>query len=137
MGATTTTSGEPVPRRESAAKATEDRGPPIQVEINYMHYKIGRRWIEAVLRKGRESIKSNYIEHPMVEGDSPPIQRTDKGRIYSRILTMDRGPRAKCMANKHLYLKYYTTLYLWMAYTVSTLYIIILHLPYGKRPVIC
>ena len=41
-GATTTISGEPAQRQESAAKAIEDRGPPTQVEIDYMHHKIGR-----------------------------------------------------------------------------------------------
>ena len=42
IGATTITSREPVPRQESAAKAIKDRGPLIQVEIDYMHRKIGR-----------------------------------------------------------------------------------------------
>ena len=41
-GATITVSGEPAPPRESAAKAIEDRGPPTQIEIDYMHRKIGR-----------------------------------------------------------------------------------------------
>ena len=58
----------------------------------------------------------------MVKGDSPPIQRTDEGRIYSRIPTMDGGPRPKCMASKHLYFKYHAILHLRMAHIVSTLY---------------
>ena len=29
--------------------------------------------MEAALGKGRESIKSNYVEYPIGEGDSPPI----------------------------------------------------------------
>ena len=49
---------------------------------------------------------------------------------------MDRDPRAKCIASKHLYAKYYTTLLLWMAYAVSTPYNTILQPPYKKRPVI-
>ena len=76
--------------------------------------------MEAALGKGRKSKKSNYMEHPIVEGDSPPIQRTDEGRIYSRIPTMDGGPRPKCMASKYLCPKYHAILYLRMAYTVST-----------------
>ena len=76
--------------------------------------------MEVVLGKGRESKKSNYVEHPMVEGDSPPIRRTDEGRIYSRIPTTDGGPRPKCMASKHLCPEYHATLLLRMAHTVST-----------------
>ena len=75
--------------------------------------------MEAALGKGRKSIKSNYVEHPMVKGDSPPIRRTDEGRIYGRIPTMDGGPRPKCMASEHLCPKYNATLYLRMAYTVN------------------
>ena len=78
--------------------------------------------MEAALGKGRESKKSNYMEHPMVKGDSPPIQRTDEGRIYSRIPTMDGGFRPKCIANKYLYPKYHAILHLRMAHTVSTPY---------------
>ena len=73
----------------------------------------------------------------MVNADSPPIQRTDKGRIHSRIPTTDGGPRPKCMASKYLYPKYYATLYLRMAYIVSTPYTTLLQLPYGKKLAIC
>ena len=38
-----------------------------------MHRKMGRYQVKATLEEGRESAKSNYIEHPIVEGDSPPI----------------------------------------------------------------
>ena len=62
------------------------------------------------------------MEHPIVKGDSPPIQRTDEGRIYSRISTTDGGLRPKCMASKYLYPKYHATLYLRIAYIVSTPY---------------
>ena len=72
----------------------------------------------------------------MVEGDSPPIQKTDEGRIHSRISTIDGGPRPKCMANKHPYPKYHATLYLQMAYIVSMPHITLLQLLYGKRPAI-
>ena len=40
------------------------------------------------------------------------------------------------MASKHLYPKYYTTLYLRIAYIVSTLRITLLQLLYGKGPAI-
>ena len=63
--------------------------------------------MEAALGKGRESIKSNYVEHPIGEGNSPPIRRIDKGRIYSCFPTINRGPRPKYVASKHLYPKYY------------------------------
>jgi hypothetical protein len=67
--------------------------------------------MEVVLGKGCESIKSNYIEHPMVKSDFSPIQKTDEGRIYSRIFTIDGGFRFKCVASKYLYPKYYAILY--------------------------
>ena len=38
-----------------------------------MYYKMGRHQIEITLEEGYKSAKSNYIEHPIVEGDSPPI----------------------------------------------------------------
>ena len=72
----------------------------------------------------------------MVEGDSPPIRRTDKGRIYGRIPTTDGGLRPKCMASKHLYFKYYATLLLRMAHTVNTLYTTRLLSLYGMGPAI-
>ena len=78
--------------------------------------------MEAALGKGHKSKKSNYIEHPIVKGDSPSIRRTDEGRIYSRISTTDGGPRPKCMASKYLCPKYHAILHLRMAYTVSTPY---------------
>ena len=78
--------------------------------------------MEAVLGKGRESTKSNYMEHPIGKGNSPPIQKTDEGKIYSRFPTIDGDSRPKCIASKHPYPKYYAILYLRMAYTVSTPY---------------
>ena len=89
------------------------------------------------LEEGRESAKSNYMEHPMVKGNSPPIQRTDEGRIYSYIFTLNGDPRAKCIASKYLYAKYYTILLLRMAYAVSMLCNTILQPLYGKRLAIC
>ena len=59
--------------------------------------------------------------------------RIDKGRIYSRFPTTDRGPKPKRIASKYLYPKYYAILYLRIAYIVSTLYTTLLYLPYGKR----
>ena len=78
------------------------------------------------LGKGRKSIKSNYIEYPIGKGDSPPIRRIDKGRIYSCFPTTDGGPRPKRIASEHLCPKYYAILYLRIAYTVSTLRTILL-----------
>ena len=72
-GATTTTSKEPALCQKSTAKVIEDRGPPIQVEIDYMHYKMGRQRIKAALEKGCKSIKRNYIKHPIGKGNFPPI----------------------------------------------------------------
>jgi hypothetical protein len=92
--------------------------------------------METTLGKGGEITGSNYVEHPIVNTDSPPLQRTDEGRIYGRLPTTDRGPRTKRIASKHLYPKYYTTLYVRMAYTVYTLYNTLLQLPHGKRPAI-
>ena len=77
------------------------------------------------------------MEHPIVKGNSPPIRRTDEGRIYGSVSTTDRDPRPKRMASKHLRPKYYTTLYLRMAHTVSTLRTTFLQLPYGKGLAIC
>ena len=68
--------------------------------------------MEAALGKGRESTKSNYVEHPIGEGDSPPIRRIDEGRIYGCFPTMDKGLRPKYIASEHLYPKYYAILYL-------------------------
>ena len=101
-----------------------------------MHHKMGRHQVKTTLEEGRESTKSNHIEYPIVKGDSPPIQRTDEGRIHSCISTSDGDLRAKRMASKHLYTKYYTTLLLRMAYAVSTPYNTILQLPHGKRSAI-
>ena len=88
------------------------------------------------MEEGRERAKSNYVEHPIGEADSPPIRRTDEGRIYSRISTTDRDPRAKRMASKHLCTKYYAILHLRIAYIVSALRNTLLQLPYRKRPAI-
>ena len=103
------------------------------MEIHYIYRKMGRYRVETTMEEGRERAKSNHVEHPMGEADSPPIRRTDEGRIYGRIPTTDGGPRPKCMASKHLYPKYYAILYLRIAYIVSTLYTTLLQLPYGKR----
>ena len=137
MGTTTTPNGEPARRRQSAPTALKVRGPPVQVEVHYMHHKMGRHQVKTTLEEGRESAKSNHIEHPIVKGDSPPIQRTDKGRIHSCIFTLDGDPRAKHIASKYLYAKYYTILLLRMAHAVSTLYNTILQPPHRKRPAIC
>ena len=68
--------------------------------------------METTLEEGYKSVKSSYIEHPIVKGDSPPIRRIDKGRIYSSVFTIDRDPRPKRIASKYLRPKYYTILHL-------------------------
>ena len=68
----------------------------------------------------------------MVDADSPSIRRTNKGRIYSSLPTADGGPRPKRIARKRLRPKYYTLIYIRMAYLVSTLYTTILQPPLSK-----
>ena len=81
---------------------------------------------------GSENIRRSHMEHPIVNTDSPPIRRTNKGRIYSSLPTADGGPRPKRIAYKYLCPKYYTLIYMRMAYSVSTLYTTILQLPLSK-----
>ena len=76
--------------------------------------------MEAVIEVGSKNIRRSYIEHPIVNANSPSIRRTNKGRIYSSLPTTDGGPRPKRMARKHLCPKYYTPIYIRMAYLVST-----------------
>ena len=99
-----------------------------------MHRKMGRYGVETTLEEGGESAGSDYMEHTMVDTDSPPIRRTDKGRIYSRLPTTDRGSRPKCMACKHPRAKYYTLMHMRVAYTVSTPCTTVLQLPLSKGP---
>ena len=84
------------------------------------------------MERDSKSTRHSHMEHPMVDTDSPPIQRTNEGRIYSCLPTMDGGPRPKCMVCKHPCPKYHTLMYMWMAYSVSTPYITILQLPLSK-----
>ena len=78
--------------------------------------------MKVVIEEGGESAKSNHVEHPMDDRDSPPIQRTVEGRVYSRLPTTDRDFRTKYIASKYLCPINYTILYIWMAYINSTLY---------------
>ena len=87
--------------------------------------------MEVAMEEGGESVKSNHVEHPIDDSDSPPIQRTVEGRVYSRLSTTDRDPRTKCMASKHPRPINYTTLYVRMAYINSTPYITLLQLLYS------
>ena len=89
--------------------------------------------MEVILEKGSKSTKGSYMEHPVDNIYSPPIQRTDESRIYSRIPTKDKSFRTKRMAGKYLYAKYYTTLYMRIAYTINTPYTILLHPPHNKK----
>ena len=43
------------------------------VEIYYIYYKIGRYRAETKIEESYKRVKSNYIEHPIGEADSPPI----------------------------------------------------------------
>ena len=43
------------------------------MEIYYIYRKIGRYRVETVIEEGRERVKSNYVEYPIGEADSPPI----------------------------------------------------------------
>ena len=79
-----------------------------------------------MMERSSKSTRCSHIEHPIVDADSPPIQRTNEGRIYSCLPTIDRGLRPKCMAHKHPRPKYYTLMHMWIAYSVSTLYTTIL-----------
>ena len=84
------------------------------------------------MERGSKSTRYSHIEHPMVDANSPPIQKTNKGRIYSCFFTIDGGPRPKCMAYKHPRPKYYTLIHMRMAYLVSTPYTTILQPPLSK-----
>ena len=84
------------------------------------------------MEKGSENTRRSHIKHPIVDANSPPIQRTNKGRIYSCLPTIDRGPRPKRIAYKHLRPKYHTSIHMRMAYSVSTLYTTILQPPLSK-----
>ena len=72
------------------------------------------------MEEGGKSAESNHVEHPIDDSDSPPIQRTVKGRVYGRLFTMDRDFRIKCITNKYPHPINYTILYVWMAYINST-----------------
>ena len=74
------------------------------------------------MEEGGESAESNHMEHPMDDSDFPPIQRIVEGRVYSRLFTMDRDLRTKCIVNKYLYPTNYITLYVRMVYINSTPY---------------
>ena len=78
------------------------------------------------MEKNGESTESNHIEHPIDDSNSPPIQRTVEGRVYSCFPTMDRDPRTKRIANKYPYPINYTILYVRMVYINSTLCVTLL-----------
>ena len=85
------------------------------------------------MEKGNKSTRYSHMEYPIVNIDSPPIQRTNEGRIYSCLLTIDRGLRPKYIAYKHLCPKYHTLMHMRMAYLVNTPYTTILQLLLSKR----
>ena len=78
------------------------------------------------MEEGGESTKNNHVEYPIDDSDSPPIQRTVEGRVYSRLSTMDRDPRTKYIVSKYLCPANYTTLYIRMVYINSTPYVTLL-----------
>jgi len=55
--------------------------------------------MEIMIEGGSKKIRRSYIEHPIVNTNSPSIRRTNKGRIYSRLST-NKGPRSKYIASK-------------------------------------
>ena len=77
------------------------------MEIYYTNRKIGRSRMESTMEGGSENTRRSYMEHPIVDTDSPPIRKTNEGRIYSRLPTTNGGPRPKRIARKHLRSKYY------------------------------
>ena len=85
-----------------------------------------------MMEGGNKNTRCSHMEHPIVDADSPPIQRTNKGRIYSCLPTTDGGLRPKCMARKHPRPKYHTSMHMRMAYSVSTPYTTILQPPLSK-----
>ena len=54
------------------------------------------------------------MEYPKNNINSFFIQRTNKNRIYSCFPIIDKSPKTKHIVGKHLYPKYYTTLYVRM-----------------------
>ena len=86
------------------------------------------------MERGSKSTRRSHMEHPIVDADSPPIQKTNEGRIYSCFFTMNGGLRPKCMAYKYLRPKYYTLMHMRIVYLVSTLYTTILQPPLSKGP---
>ena len=93
--------------------------------------------MEKMLKKGSKDTKHSHLKHPINNPNNPPIQRTDKGRNYSCIFITDKGYRFKCMASKHPHPKYYITMYMQMAHTVSTPYTAFLQLLLSKRLNVC
>jgi hypothetical protein len=61
---------------------------------------MGRPRIEATIERGSKNTRRGYIECPIVDTNTPPIRRTNEGRIYSCLPTTDGGPRPKCIASK-------------------------------------
>ena len=89
--------------------------------------------MEATIEEGSENTRRCHMEYLIVDTDSPPIQRTDEGRIYSSLPTTDRGPRSKRIARKYLYPKRYTLIHIRMARLVYTPYTTILQPPFSKE----
>ena len=78
------------------------------------------------MEEGGESAENNHVEHPIDDSDSPPIQKTVEGKVYSCLFTIDRDFRTKRIASKYPYPTNYTTLYVRMAYINNTLCVTLL-----------
>ena len=68
--------------------------------------------MEKTLKGNSKDMRHSHLEHPIDDTNNPPIQRTDKGRIYNCIFIIDRDYRPKCMASKYLYFKYYIAMHM-------------------------
>jgi len=82
-------------------------------------------------------MKHGHLEHFIDNTNNPPIQKTDKSKVYSCIFIIDRGYRPKYMASKHLCPKYYIVMYMWMAHTINMPCATFLQLLLNKRLTIC
>ena len=90
-----------------------------------------------MLERGNKNTRHSHLEHPINNTNNPLIQKTDKGRIYSCVFIINKGYRPKCMANKHPCPKYYTAIYIWIVYIVSTPCTAFLQLLLSKKSTIC
>ena len=89
--------------------------------------------MEVTMEGRSKDTRRSHIEHPIDDADTPSIWRSDEDRIYSPLPTTDGGPRPKRKASKYPCPKYYTTMRIRMATTVSTPYTALLQPLFKKR----